>query len=182
VARTTRGREGELTRHEQVLTDDTAILDAIDSPTEHAIYALLLRATEPARWDRIVRAREDRIVRTAVSAPPSAVRRLARVGARAARWVLAVPSEPGLKTFSRHGDAVEGVVGALGSVEFGAADGCSLPVCVPVELGRGDGGGGRPVEMGTRSPGPVSEGAASWISAWPRRNLEGDVVLSRVRR
>jgi hypothetical protein len=27
-----------------------------------------------------------------------------------------------------------------------------------------------------------SEGAVSWVSMWPRRNLEGDMVVHRVRR
>jgi hypothetical protein len=35
---------------------------------------------------------------------------------------------------------------------------------------------------GVEGAGLGSEGAVSWVSMWPRRNLEGDMVVHRVRR
>jgi hypothetical protein len=52
-----------------------------------------------------VRAHEERVARSA-AAESSMVQRLVREGGRAARWVLGVPGEAGLKTFSRRGGIV----------------------------------------------------------------------------
>jgi hypothetical protein len=157
----------------QVLADDAAITDALASPTERAIYALLLGAAEPERWARVVRAHEERVAGSA-AAESSRVRRLVGMGGRAARWMLGVPGEAGLKTFSRR-DGIGVEEGA--QVDEGALAACVEAMEVEVEEG---GSGEREVQV--ERVGLGSEGAVSWVSMWPRRNLEGDMVVHRVRR
>jgi hypothetical protein len=90
-----------------------------------------------------------------------------------------VPGEAGLKTFSRRG--------GIGVEEGVQVDEGALAACVEaveVEVG-GGGSGEREVQVerveGMEGAGLGSEGAVSWVSMGPRRILEGDRVVHRVR-
>jgi hypothetical protein len=178
-----------------VLTDEPAILDATNSPVEHAIYSTLLQASDPAKWERILKARDEQLAlaTAATSAPTSTIRRVLMTGARAARWVLAVPHDPDLKTFSRRGEKGEVDVAASGSAEQDdlpcmSTGSVSLLARVPAESVHWDGcneGSAeteQDMEISKADARPASVDDGSLVSTWPQRNLQGDVMVHRVRR
>jgi hypothetical protein len=91
----------ELTRR-QILTDEPAILDAIKDPDAYAIYYDLLHTTRPELWERLEEQHQlgKGILPTDRSSRTSSRDQARHVAGRFARFILAAPSDPDLKTHS----------------------------------------------------------------------------------
>ena len=92
---------------DQILTDEKAIKEAIKQPTAYAIYSLLYKTRDPGMWQRIFDPYPAQHSTTLANTPQQhpAVRetspmRLARKVGRALRFMLAVPDDAELKTYS----------------------------------------------------------------------------------
>lgn len=96
--------------NKQILTAVKDIKEAVKHPTGYAIYSSLLKIRDPETWQRVFETVSLQQSPTPVAdeKPPkhaaeSSLKYLARKAGRAVRFMLAVPSNPELKTYSnRH--------------------------------------------------------------------------------
>lgn len=93
----------------QILTDEFAMLEALNNPNGYTIYHDMLHTTNPPLWSRLEEQhRQAQILQlqsstTAIIQKPSrdsSLKSARRVGGKIARFILAAPSDPNLKTYS----------------------------------------------------------------------------------
>jgi hypothetical protein len=98
----------------QILADESSILEALNDPNGYAIYHDLLSTTNPTLWSRLESQHGQAQIQIIQARPTtdrpksreSSLKSARRVGGKIARFILAAPSDPDLKTFSsrRHVD------------------------------------------------------------------------------